>query len=136
MRSHVRSLCWIPGRTDAKIQPASRTGDRYVDRKSSFADRAGNQRLFSLFRWRLGAHRIVFSLLSRCIFLLYLLEYSEVLVGQLLLVSAAVEEKEAVVGTIEIRTKSYGLVELADGILVFFLVLVEDAEFVMGFVEG
>src|SRR5579863_697735 len=101
MRSHVRSLCWIANRTDAKIQPVSRTGDRYVDRKSSFADRAGNQRLFLLVMLCLGAHRIVFCLFRRRVFLLDPLEDREVLVGQLLLVSAAVKEKQAIVRAVE-----------------------------------
>ena len=67
-----------------------------------------------------------------CVFLLDLLEYREVLVGQLLLVGAAVQEKQAIMRAIEIGTKGNCLVQLPDGILVFLLVLIEDAEFENG----
>ena len=58
------------------------------------------------------------------------------LAGELLLVSAAVKEEQAIVCSIEIRTKGNGLVQLADRILVFLLILVEDGEFEMSLVQG
>jgi len=58
-----------------------------------------------------------------------------VLVRELLLVSAAVKEKQAIVCSIEIRTKGNSLVQLADSILVSLLILVEDTEFEMSLVE-
>src|ERR1700690_2161327 len=82
----------------------------------------------------LGSFCAVVYFFRFCILLFQLLEYSQVLVGQLLVIRAVVQEHKAIMRAIEIGAEPYGLFELLNSLRVFQLVLIVDAELIMSLI--